>query len=496
MMTKPGCVYLVGAGPGDIGLVTLKGYTYLQQAEVVLYDRLVNPLLLEYASPQAELIYCGKMPKKHILRQEAINDLLVKHGLEGKHVVRLKGGDPSVFGRVGEEAEALEQAGVPYEIVPGITAGIGASAYAGVPVTHREHSLSFAVITGHDKSPSGEPLIDWHALANGIDTIAFYMGLGNLPYISEQLISHGRSSDTPVLLIQWGTTGKQRTLQGNLATIVQKAKAAQFKNPAIILVGDVSTLKKGESWFESKPLFSQHLLLGRAGEEPSEMARHLREQGAEVFEFPRMQKKKHLLKKADIPANRDLLFLSPASVDIFFESLQANKIDIRRIQGEFYGISKKTVKAIESYHCFGKEIAERSPDASPLVILGDPEGFHRKEQRYPFVFEPDFIATHSFIRVQQTEQTFSRLQEEERIETIIFPNARSVKTVTEGFQACGETPENISTYARVICFGEKSKQAAVKAGYAVSEVLSEPTEEALQEVLLQKEAPLAAAAFS
>ncbi|WP_080875144.1 uroporphyrinogen-III C-methyltransferase [Oceanobacillus timonensis] len=492
-MGKQGCVYLVGAGPGDIGLVTAKGYQYLQQAEVVLYDRLVNPLLLEYASPQAEYIYCGKMPKKHILRQEAINNLLVQRGLEGKKVVRLKGGDPSVFGRVGEEAGALEQAGVPFEIVPGITAGIGAAAYAGVPVTHREHSLSFAVITGHDKSSSGEPLIDWNALANGIDTIAFYMGIGNLPHIASQLISHGRPSDTPVLLIQWGTTGKQRTLQGSLANIVEKAKAAKFQNPAIILVGEVSAIKKGASWFESKLLFGQHLLFGRASDEPSGIGQHLRDQGAEVFEFPRMQLQKNLLKATDIPTDKDLLFLSPASVDVFFASLQANKIDIRHIQGEFYGVSSKTIKALASYHCVGKEVTERDSHASSLVILGDSEGIDREKQRYAFGFGDDFIATHTYSRVPQTLETFNRLQEEERIETIIFPNARSVQTVTEGFQACGGSPESISAYAHVICFGEKSKQAAVSAGYSVDKVLSESTKEALFEALLQKDVPLVAA---
>ncbi|GIO23696.1 uroporphyrinogen-III C-methyltransferase [Oceanobacillus sp. J11TS1] len=491
-MKKQGCVYLIGAGPGDIGLLTLKGYTYLKHADVVLYDRLVNPLLLEHASPQAEMIYCGKMPKKHILRQEAINALLVQHGLEGKNVVRLKGGDPSVFGRVGEEAEALKNAGVPYEIVPGITAGIGAAAYAGVPVTHREHSLSFAVITGHDKSPAGEPLIDWKALANGIDTIAFYMGIGNLPYIAEQLTSHGRSSETPVLLIQWGTTGKQRTLLGSLGTIVEQAKADHFKNPAIILVGEVSKLKEGESWFESKPLFSQHLLLGRSSEEMSEIGARLRDKGAEVFEFPRMQIKKQLLREADIPVHHDLLFLSPASVEVFFASLQANNMDIRSIQGEFYGLSKKTVKALESYHCLARQISERDSNASRLVILGD-AGWIGKEELLSFAEEQDFIVTHAYDRVPQTEQTFRRLRDEERMDTIIFPNARSVETVTAGLQACGESPEMISSYTRIICFGEKSKQAAVRAGYTVHTVLAQPTEEALLEVLLKKEALLEAA---
>ncbi|MBP2078398.1 uroporphyrinogen-III C-methyltransferase [Oceanobacillus polygoni] len=488
-MGKQGCVYLIGAGPGDIGLLTLKGYTYLQRADVVLYDRLVNPLLLEWAPPQAEFIYCGKMPKKHILRQEAINDLLVQHGLEGKNVVRLKGGDPSVFGRVGEEVEVLKNAGVAYEIVPGITAGIGAAAYADVPVTHREHSHSFAVITGHDKSPSGEPLIDWQALAKGIDTIAFYMGLANLPYIADQLISHGRSSETPVLLIQWGTTGKQRTLQGSLATIVERAKAEQFKNPAIILVGEVSKLKKGESWFESQPLFSQHLLLGRTNEEPSEIGEHLRDKGAEVFEFPRMQVKKYRLTEANMATDRDLLFLSPASVEVFFESLQRNKIDIRTIQGNLYGLSKKTIMALEAYHCRAEEIADRTSNDSRLLIFGDTSWADLEEERERFALEHDFIITHAYDRVHQTEHTFSRLRDEERIDTIIFPNARSVETVTAGLQACGESPSVISRHARVICFGGKSKQAATNAGYSVHTVLARPSEDALFEELLKKEAP-------
>lgn len=209
-MNKKGCVYLVGAGPGDLRLLTLKGLECLKAADVVLYDRLVNPLLLEWASPRAECIYCGKLPNRHLLRQEAINELMVQLGHEGKTVVRLKGGDPSVFGRVGEEAEALEQAGIRYEIVPGVTAGIGASAYAGVPITHRDHAHSFATVAGHDQSPSGQPLIDWKALATGIDTVAFYMGIANLHHIAEQLIHYGRSPNTPVLLIQWGTIGKQK----------------------------------------------------------------------------------------------------------------------------------------------------------------------------------------------------------------------------------------------------------------------------------------------
>ena len=323
-MKKKGYVYLIGAGPGDIRLLTLKGLECLRKADVILYDRLVNPLLLEWTKPNAELIYCGKLPHRHLLRQDAINELLVQHGLEGKIVVRLKGGDPSVFGRVGEEAAVLDEASVPYEIVPGVTAGIGAATYAGVPVTHRDHSASFAVVTGHDQSESGQPTIDWKALATGIDTIAFYMGIGNLGYISEQLLLHGRSPETPVLLIQWGTTGKQRTLAGTLATIASQAAEMKFKNPAITLVGDVAKLRKRGSWFERQPLFNQHILLGRTGDEYSKTAQRLREEGADVFEFPRWTTAMLSYESIHINNYERILFTSPKSVQFFFQWLKEN----------------------------------------------------------------------------------------------------------------------------------------------------------------------------
>src|SRR3954468_12151951 len=181
-----GKVYLVGAGPGDIRLITVKGLEAIKKAEVILYDRLANPKLLEFAQADCELIYCGKLPNRHILRQGNINELLVEKALEGKRVVRLKGGDPGVFGRVGEEAAALAEYQIPFEIVPGVSSGIAAPLYAGIPVTHREYAESFAVVTAHDKSKEGKPVLDWEGLVRGVDTIAFYMGVGNLPFICEK----------------------------------------------------------------------------------------------------------------------------------------------------------------------------------------------------------------------------------------------------------------------------------------------------------------------
>lgn len=245
-----GIVYLVGAGPGDPKLITVRGVECIQQADVIAYDRLANPVLLDYAKPGAELIYVGKLPDRHSLPQEEINALLVAKAQEGKVVTRLKGGDPFVFGRGGEEAMELKQHGIPYEVVPGITAGIAAPAYAGIPVTQRFVSSSFAVVAGHECPNKEQSSIRWDKIATAVDTIAFYLGVKNLPLICEQLITHGRDPLTPVAIIHWGTMAEQKTVVGNLETIVDIAREEQISNPSIILVGDVVNLREEIKWFE------------------------------------------------------------------------------------------------------------------------------------------------------------------------------------------------------------------------------------------------------
>lgn len=246
-----GKVYLVGAGPGDPKLITLYGLECMQKSDVIAYDRLVNPKLLEYASDSAELIFCGKSPGKHHLIQEEIHSLLVQKAMEGKTVTRLKGGDPCVFGRAGEEAEVLAEKGIPYEIVPGVTAGIAAPAYAGIPVTHRDHASSFAIVTGHGREQKGADHLNWDALAQGIDTIAFYMSVGNIDNISQQLISHGKNPQTPAAVIEWGTTKKQRTITGTLATMSEVMQKEEIQNPAMIIIGEVVLLREKIKWFEN-----------------------------------------------------------------------------------------------------------------------------------------------------------------------------------------------------------------------------------------------------
>ncbi|WP_096188749.1 uroporphyrinogen-III C-methyltransferase [Evansella halocellulosilytica] len=247
-----GKVILVGAGPGDPELLTIKGMKAIMKANVIVYDRLVNKELLRYADRKAKLIYCGKMPDRHMIPQEDINNILVEYAYNGEIVVRLKGGDPSIFGRVGEEAEHCAEHDVPFEIVPGITSGIGAATYAGIPLTHRDFSSSCAFITGHKRADQVEKQIQWEKLATSIDTLVFYMGVGNLNMIQQQLTFHGRSIHTPVALVRWGTMEQQETIIGDLGNIVEKVEAANFKSPAIIIVGEVVRLREKLAWFTEK----------------------------------------------------------------------------------------------------------------------------------------------------------------------------------------------------------------------------------------------------
>ena len=281
-----GFVYLVGAGPGDPGLITVKGLDCIARADVVIYDYLANESLLQNAAAGAELIYAGKVGGAHNREQRQINDLLAAKAREGKVVTRLKGGDPFIFGRGGEECEALLQAGIPYEVVPGVTAGIGAAAYAGIPLTHRDFTTSVAFVTGHEHPGKEVSEIDWERLSLGSGTIVFYMGIKNLPHITAHLVAHGRRPDTPVALIRLGTRPDQEVLTGTLSDIAEKAKKANFKAPAITVVGDVVRLRESLRWFDNRPLFGRGIMVTRATDQAGEFSHALTRFGALVHECP------------------------------------------------------------------------------------------------------------------------------------------------------------------------------------------------------------------
>ncbi|MGI4788079.1 MAG: uroporphyrinogen-III C-methyltransferase [Janthinobacterium lividum] len=292
-----GIVYLIGAGPGDPKLITIGGTDALKAADVVVYDRLAHPRLLEYASPNAEKVFVGKQADKHAMRQDDINALLADRAGAGKTVARLKGGDPFVFGRGGEEAEYLRDRGIRFVIVPGVTSAIAAPAYAGIPVTHRDAASSFAVITGHerdDRRESGtrapgeaEGRRRWDKIAGAGDTLLFLMGVENLDEIAMQLQANGRTPETPVALVRWGTwAGHQETLVGTLGDIVEKVRAANFKAPAVTIVGEVVRLREKLRWYDLGPLSGKRIIVTRAREQASEFAEKLAARGAEAVVFP------------------------------------------------------------------------------------------------------------------------------------------------------------------------------------------------------------------
>ena len=284
-----GKVFLVGGGPGDPGLITLKGVSCLREADCVVYDHLVPAKLLEYVREGAERIYVGKEAGRHRPSQEEINALLVDRARHGQRVVRLKGGDPFVFGRGGEEGEALAQAGIRFEVVPGVSSAIAVPAYAGIPVTHRGVASSIAILTGHEDPDKDDSSIQWAKLATGVDTLVFLMGVANLPRIVERLIASGRPTDAPCAVIRWGTTGEQMTVTGTLGTIEDEVAKTALSAPAILIVGDVVSLRDRLNWFESKPLFSKRIIVTRARDQVSVFARHLEEAGASVIECPVIQ---------------------------------------------------------------------------------------------------------------------------------------------------------------------------------------------------------------
>ncbi|MBN1919097.1 MAG: uroporphyrinogen-III C-methyltransferase [Verrucomicrobia bacterium] len=282
----PGTVYLVGAGPGDPGLITLKGAEHLRRAQVVVYDRLANARLLHLAEPNAELIDVGKASGDHTIPQHEINALLVEKACAGKTVCRLKGGDPFVFGRGGEEALALVEAGVPFEVVPGVTSAVAGPAYAGIPVTHRGLAASVAFITGSEDLAKGGSSVNWAALAKGGGTLVFLMGARNLQAIAKALLDKGRSPRTPVACIQWATYPRQTVLQTTLVGAAGRAVAEKVQPPVIVVVGDVVSLRGKLEWFECKPLFGKRIAVTRPREQSPALADQLEALGADVIELP------------------------------------------------------------------------------------------------------------------------------------------------------------------------------------------------------------------
>jgi len=336
-MKSSGVVYLVGAGPGDAGLLTVRGAELLERADVVVYDALVNPDLLRRAPAGAEILYAGKRSRDHAIPQEQLNQLLVAKAREGKTVVRLKGGDPYVFGRGGEEAQELAAAGIAFEVVPGISSVVAAPAYAGIPITHRDHCSSFHVFTGHEDPTRPESRLDWAQIARLAGTRVILMGMERLREITGELTRHGAAGSTPVGLIRWGTTGRQQTLFGTLETIAGLAEKAGFEAPAVVVVGGVVNLRQELDWFGVRPLVGQRVVVTRTREQASQLSRQLEERGAEVLEIPTIkivppeQVGPLVESMADLGQYDWLVFTSPNGVTSFFEYFFKAYDDVRSL---------------------------------------------------------------------------------------------------------------------------------------------------------------------
>jgi uroporphyrinogen III methyltransferase/synthase len=352
-----GICYLAGAGPGDLGLVTLRVRELLECAEVIVFDYLCNPEMLKWSGKNAEIIYAGKKAGQHTLKQDEINALLVRKTSEGKRVLRLKGGDPFLFGRGGEEAEALAEAGLAFEIIPGVTSALAAPAYAGIPVTHRDFTSSLTIFTGHEDPEKAESSLDYARLAALPGTKVMLMGVERIGPITDQLLRHGLSGETPVALVRWGTTGRQHTLTGTVSNIAQRVAETGFSAPAVAVFGEVATLREKLGWFEKRPLRGKRIVVTRTRAQAGVLSVGLRELGGDVYELPtiRIEPPSDLRAFAelvqDVHSYDWLVFTSPNGVSAFFEMFYKLYSDARSMGGVRIGaIGPATAKRVRDFH--------------------------------------------------------------------------------------------------------------------------------------------------
>lgn len=377
---KSGICYLVGAGPGDPGLVTLRAKEVIERCDVLIYDALANPSLLSWTKPRCEKINAGKRAKDHVLTQEETNELIVQKTQEGKVVVRLKGGDPMIFGRGGEEAAELAEAGVRYEIVPGISSTIGGAAYAGIPVTHRDHNTQLTIFTGHEDPSKGYSSVDYKHLAKTPGTKVFVMGVARLREITTSFIEGGADPATPIALSRWATTAQQRTITGTLADIADTAEKTNFQSPAVAIVGDVVTERDKINWFESRPLFGKRIVVTRTRKQAGGLSKELAELGANVVELPTIrielpENKREFAEHVTHAHEYDwLIFTSPNGVEHFFDAFFATYPDARSLGNPRIAcIGPGTAKKLLEY----RFTCDLLPEAGNYVAEGLLEAFKK-----------------------------------------------------------------------------------------------------------------------
>ncbi|NHN30116.1 uroporphyrinogen-III C-methyltransferase [Paenibacillus agricola] len=505
---KKGVVYLVGAGPGDPKLITVRGLEAIQRADVVVYDRLASPRLLRHMKPGAEKIFVGKLPDKHMLKQSEINQLLVDLALQGKTVTRLKGGDPSVFGRVGEEAELLADNDVTFEIVPGITSAIAVPTYAGIPVTHRDFTSSFSIVTGHEYQNKTYSSVNWENLSQASGTLIFLMGVANLEFICNKLIDGGKTTSTPVALIRWGTWMDQETLTGTLSDIVEKVRIAEFKSPAIIIVGEVVKLRDKLAWFEKKPLFGKRILVTRARSQASDLVYTIEDLGGEAVEFPVI--------RIQAPTGTDALqelgnalarlgdfdwviFTSVNGVEHFFEQIRERRIDIRVLhKARIAAVGPKTSEAllrrglqVESLPSKfqGDEllasIAENMlPGQHVLLPTADIAKAYIPAKLKELGLQVTEVDVYETVLETNGGAEVIEMLKQKIIQIITFTSSSTVNNLFLAFKELGvDDPLELMKGCQIACIGPVTAQTAVEAGLTVDYLAEEATVESLVEIL-------------
>lgn len=500
---KKGTVYIVGSGPGDPGLLTVKAKECLQEADVVVYDRLVDERILQLINPSAELLYVGKESSRHTVPQGQLNILLVKKAKENKIVVRLKGGDPFIFGRGGEEAETLASSGIHFEIVPGITSAIAAPAYAGIPVTHRDCTSTATFITGHEDPAKPDSKINWKNLAENDGTLVFLMGMENLEKITAELIKNGKSPATPAALIRYGTRPEQFTLTGTLKDIYENARKINLKPPVITIVGDVVKLRGKLRWYDLKPLFGKKIVITRARSQASGFSKKLEELGASCIEFPVIKiEEPDSWKPLDeavknIKEFHWIVFTSANALEPFFSRLALAGKDVRALGGlKIAAIGSQTASALEKYGIRAdlvpdNYLAEGLNEAfSHMNIKGLKFLIPRAKEAREIL--PEFLkdkgAEVSVVEAYKTvaegadSSELKKLFEDGKIDILTFASSSTVKNFHE---IIGKEISAHMDRVKTICIGPITAKTAKELGYKVHAVPERYTIEAMVEECLK-----------
>ncbi len=502
-MNSIGKVYLVGAGPGDPGLLTIKAWELIKRAEVIVYDRLVGDKIVSQRPHSAEIIYVGKESSRHALPQEEINRLLVAKAREGKMVVRLKGGDPFLFGRGGEEAEYLKRKGVEFEIVPGVTSAIAAPAYAGIPVTHRDFTSTLTIITGRERPDKQESSVPWEQVAAGTGTLVFLMGVENLPFITQKLLQGGRSPETPVALVRWGTLPSQEVLEGTLLNIVSKVRAVAFQPPAVIVVGEVVRLRDELRWFDNLPLFGKTIVVTRARQQASQMVTALEALGARVIEFPTIS-----IAPLSIPNLREVIgkiaeyswltFTSVNGIKIFLSQLYELGFDIRDLKGpRICAIGPATAAEAEAR---GLRVAAVPPEyraeAVAEILLkeagpGDrvllPRARGAREILPELLrcqgIQVDELEVYESVPEAEINDSDRQLLERGLVDIITFTSSSTVKNLVTMLGS--DLVAKLRDKVQVACIGPITAQTAQEAGFRVDIMAEQFTIDGLVQAVLQ-----------